>query len=814
MPRKLPTVEAETLYDALMNAAADAIVVIDETGIIRHFSDSAQELFEYAADECIGQNIRKLMPEPYRSQHDKYLRNYRNSGQAQIIGIGRDVFGLKKSGRSFPMHLSVGEAWVQGQRLFVGICHDLTTYRTTLAERASLEKLQHALLDAAVDGIITINDRGLITSFNAAAEQLFQYSRDEVLGENVKILMPERYAQEHDDYIRNYLNTGQAGIIGIGRDVTGRRKDGSDFPMHLSVGESEQDGRKLFVGICHDLSEYKSVLVRLGRAERRYKDIVQSQKQLICRLDSQMRLTFANASFSDLLGIQQKELIGMPLSATLEDEQRSPRGTLEALFAEPPEQDAVNLKLAMKTRDRETLVDWSFRRLPDSEEYGRELQGFGIDVSEMEAALSQARFLRSHDQLTGLLNKRAFLKALRQLPETHDQFAMLHFDCERFASINQRYGYNVGDLVIIEMAQRIRNCLPNGGLSARVGGDEFLMALPVSAAKDVSSVAQQLLNSLQQPVQVQDHSIPLSGSIGVVLYPKDCDQSEELSELAEAATRRAKARNELIAFYNPHDHALMQQELELEQGLKSALLNDELDIYLQPKVRLDSGQVISYEALVRWPHPVNGFIAPAQFVPIAERSTLGQRLDRYVIRQVAALIADARGQGREVPPIAINITASHFASLDLVDFLTHTLNTHQLPTTAIELEITEGVVIEMSRAVSANLDRLLQLGIRISLDDFGTGYSSLSYLKNLTVDELKIDKSFIDELQSSKGTVLVSSIIAIATAFDIDVTAEGIERQDQHELLMQMGCNIGQGYFLGRPMPAREYLFDQLVQND
>lgn len=807
MSRKLPTVEAETLYDALMNAAADAIVVIDEQGIIRHFSDSAQELFEYPADECLGQNIRKLMPEPYHSRHDEYLRNYRKSGQARVIGIGRDVFGLKKSGRTFPMHLSVGEAWVRGQRLFVGICHDLTTYRTTLAERASIEKLQHALLDAAVDGIITINEKGLITSFNAAAEQLFQYNRDEVLGENVKMLMPERYAREHDNYIRSYLNTGQAGIIGLGRDVTGRRKDGTVFPMHLSVGESEQDGRKLFVGICHDLSEYKSVLLRLGRAERRYKDIVQSQRQLICRLDSQLRVTFANAAFSSLLGIQQKDLVGISLTTALEDEQRSPKSALEALFADDPDRQEINLKLAMKTPNRETLVDWTFRRMADSEEYGRELQGFGIDVSEMEAALSQARFLRSHDQLTGLLNKRAFLKLLRQMPEQHSQFAMLHFDCERFASINQRYGYNVGDLVIIEMAQRVRNCLPSIGLSARVGGDEFLLALPFSASGDVPAFAQQLLNSMQQPVQVQELSIPLSGSIGVALYPKDCDRADDLSVLAEAATRRAKARNELIAFYDSHDHALLQQELELEQGLKTALLNDELDIYLQPKVRLETGQVISYEALVRWPQPVNGFIAPARFIPIAERSTLGQRLDRYVVRQVAALIADACESNQSVPPIAINITASHFSSQDLVGFLTQTLRTYGLPSSAIELEITEGVVLEMSRSVSTNLNRLQELGIRISLDDFGTGYSSLNYLKNLTVDELKIDKSFIDELNSTKGTVLVSSIIAIATAFDIDVTAEGIETQEQHELLTQMGCNIGQGYFLGRPLPAREYLY-------
>ena len=377
MGREIQSLEADSLYDALMNAAADAIVVIDEHGIIRHFSDSAQDLFEYPADECLGQNVRMLMPEPYRSQHDGYLKRYQRSGEAKIIGIGRDVHGLKKSGRQFPMHLSVGEARVQGQRLFVGICHDLTTYRTTIAERVSIEKLQHALLDAAVDGIITINERGLITSFNPAAETLFQYRREDVIGENVKMLMPAHYAREHDDYIRRYLNSGQPGIIGIGRDVTGRRRDGSEFPMHLSVGESEQDGRRLFVGICHDLSNYQEVLLRMARAERRYKDIVQSQRQLICRVDAQLRLTFTNAAFGKAAGRQQKDLIGTSLAQLTRTDTQTLQTHLAPLFTDPAHQE-TELTLTMGDQDPGTQVAWHFLSLPASDDYGHELQGTGV----------------------------------------------------------------------------------------------------------------------------------------------------------------------------------------------------------------------------------------------------------------------------------------------------------------------------------------------------------------------------------------------------------------------------------------------------
>ena len=253
---------------AVVDTAVDGVILINAEGVILMFNPACERLFGYAPFEVIGRNVKMLMPEPYQSGHDAFLRNYRETGERKIIGIGREVLGRRRNGVTFPMDLSVGEAEEDGQPIFVGIIRDLTERNAAeTALREGAERLR-AVVETAVDGVILIDSRGRVQMFNPACERLFGYSAGEVIGENVRMLMPQPYRGEHDRYISNYNETGIAKIIGSGREVTGLRKDGSSFPMDLSVGEAKQEGESIFVGIIHDLTSRKRTEEQLVQAQK------------------------------------------------------------------------------------------------------------------------------------------------------------------------------------------------------------------------------------------------------------------------------------------------------------------------------------------------------------------------------------------------------------------------------------------------------------------------------------------------------------------------------------------------------------------
>lgn len=264
----MPIQHEQTRLRAVVDTAVDGVIVIDAFGKVLMFNPACERLFGYTVSEVIGQNVKMLMPEPYQSGHDDYLQNYRESGERKIIGIGREVLGRKRTGATFPMDLSVGEAQEDGQPIFVGIIRDLSERKA--AEKALREGAERmrAVVETAVDGVILIDSNGKVLMFNPACERLFGYTATEVLGQNVKMLMPAPYREEHDKYLDNYRSTSVAKIIGIGREVTGLRKDGSTFPMDLSVGEARQEGASIFVGVIHDLSSRKRTEEQLAQAQK------------------------------------------------------------------------------------------------------------------------------------------------------------------------------------------------------------------------------------------------------------------------------------------------------------------------------------------------------------------------------------------------------------------------------------------------------------------------------------------------------------------------------------------------------------------
>ena len=276
--------ESEARTRAILDAAVDAILTIDPGGIVESMNPAAERLFGYPSHEVIGQNVKMLMPQPYRNEHDGYLSNYLTTGQKKIIGIGREVVGLRKDGSTFPMHLAVSELHLGDRRMFTGIARDITDLRRAISQLEDSEARTRTILETAVDAIITIDGRGLVESMNPAAERLFGYPASEVVGQNVKMLMPQPYRDEHDGYLNNYLTTGQKKIIGIGREVVGLRKDGTTFPMDLAVSEVQLGSRRLFTGIVRDISDRNKAEEQLrffaGELQGRNAELLRSNQEL------------------------------------------------------------------------------------------------------------------------------------------------------------------------------------------------------------------------------------------------------------------------------------------------------------------------------------------------------------------------------------------------------------------------------------------------------------------------------------------------------------------------------------------------------
>ncbi len=276
--------ESEARTRAILETAVDAIITIDEHGIIDSVNPAAVRLFGYTTEEVVGRNVKMLMPSPYREEHDEYLSNYVTTGRKKIIGIGREVVGLRKDGSTFPMHLAVSELWLGPRRMFTGITRDITPLRSAMQRLQDSEARNRAILETAVDAIITIDEHGTIESVNPSAERLFGYPSADMVGRNVKMLMPSPYREEHDGYLHNYVTTGRKKIIGIGREVVGLRKDGTTFPMDLAVSEVRLEGRRLFTGIVRDVSERKAAEERLHyyaqELQERNAELLRSNQEL------------------------------------------------------------------------------------------------------------------------------------------------------------------------------------------------------------------------------------------------------------------------------------------------------------------------------------------------------------------------------------------------------------------------------------------------------------------------------------------------------------------------------------------------------
>jgi diguanylate cyclase (GGDEF)-like protein len=423
--------------------------------------------------------------------------------------------------------------------------------------------------------------------------------------------------------------------------------------------------------------------------------------------------------------------------------------------------------------------------------------------------IERIRYQAYHDELTGLPNRPRFRAGVAEAVEEAQRgrmtFAVLLVDLDRFKEVNDALGHDVGDELLVELGNRLRQALPENVLLTRLGGDEFGVVVPDATEPEALWVAERLRTSIGELFVLDGLPVAVEGSVGMVLCPDDGDDVDMLLRRADVAMYAAKERRLGIARYEPSFETTSAERLALMAELGRALDEDELVLYLQPQARVADGEIVGAEALVRWFHPERGLILPGEFVPFAERTGLGRRLSRFVLEAAVEQLA-SWGDDRDAPRrLAVNLSMVDLLDLTLPDEVARLLSEAGVEAERLELEITEGVIMADPVRVGAVLERLREVGVKLAIDDFGTGYSSLAYLKSLPVDVIKIDRSFVSGMADEpRDAAVVRSAIELAHSLGLGVVAEGVEDDQTFAALRQLGCDVAQGYHIARPIPATE----------
>lgn len=431
----------------------------------------------------------------------------------------------------------------------------------------------------------------------------------------------------------------------------------------------------------------------------------------------------------------------------------------------------------------------------------------GKDITDRMEAQERLHYLAHHDALTGLPNRVLFLDRLHQAllrAQRHEQLVGVMFlDLDRFKYINDTLGHHVGDAFLQSMATRLQSCIRQGDTVARLGGDEFAVLLEdIAHAEDVSAVAGKILAAFAQPFDVRAHELFITASIGISLYPGDGSDAATLLKNADAAMYRAKdlGKNN-YQYYSADLGAQAFERLTLETSLRRALERQEFVLHYQPQVELASGRIIGVEALVRWQHPEFGMLSPAQFIPVAEETGAIVALGEWVARTAMAQVRAWREAGLGRPRVAVNVSGRQFSEAGFIDTVKRLLAETGLEASALELEITESVIMKNAEVTIERLRALHAMGVRFAIDDFGTGYSSLAYLRRFPIHALKIDKTFIRDLTEDSGDAeIVKTIIGMARGLKLVVIAEGVETREQLVFLQAHACHAVQGYLYSRPV--------------
>ena len=655
------------------------------------------------------------------------------------------------------------------------------------------------------------------------------------IGEAIRCLEHEHYALILLDYrlpdatglaLLDWLvdhNRDEAVIIISGEDaidaaIGALRRGADDYvrkPYHVAQLQRAVDGA-LHKGALEKANKLMSQ--RLKASERLHRYLVESSPDLIFTLDSAGRFTYLNPRVKALLGFDRSALMRQPFATLVLPEDRK---RIDSLLSQPGNLPGENFNVELRLRRNRLKPDGepesitvSLTGIPmNTQEDDRRMVGlYGVarDISEHKRAEEIISFQAYHDQLTHLPNRVLFKDrlelAIAQAQRRNGALAVMFIDVDRFKLVNDTFGHAEGDALLRAIAARLSATLRRGDTLARLGGDEFTVLLPdIARPEDAEVIARKVLEAISPPIGLSKGQFRATVSVGIALFPRDGSSAEELTRHADVAMYQVKRSGKnAYRFFDPDLNTRHRDRIALENDLRNALVRNEFELHYQPQVSVVQRRIVGVEALLRWQHPVLGPISPATFVQVAEEVGLIGEISAWVLEQACAQVAEWRRAGIEAPRMSINLSAHDFHRSNIVASITDCLERHALRPGQFEIEITESIMMNDTAGVTAKLQELRSSGISVAIDDFGTGYSALAYLQKFPVSTLKIDRSFVRDLEGPMTNPIIAAITGIARGFELELVAEGVENEEQARALRALGCDVMQGYLFARPSRAAD----------
>ena len=686
------------------------------------------------------------------------------------------------------------------------------------ATRAAVgaERMRYrALFDAVPDPVSVLARDGTVLDLNKAGMAAYKRPREEIVGKNIDVLNPD-LPRDHMVPVLDTLDRGETYVI----EVTNMRADGTRFPVEVHSASLLFDGREALVAVARDLSQRQE-------AEIRYRELMEVIDKGILIQDRDGRFLYGNSAALRILGIETGESLAEAMQPDHwiylhESGRELTGGELPTARARDGGRIVESTVLGMHNRHNGRLIWITVTVVPQyaaGSDTPTQLLSLFSDITELKQAEETLRVQAQTDALTGLLNRDAILKQLdtRLADPASNRVALLYVDLDRFKIVNDVLGHGAGDEVLVAAARRMRDAVASEGLIARFGGDEFVVVCAFDDdAHRPERLARRVQHAFGESFRVDTDEFSVTTSIGIARAPADGETSQQLIQSADIAMYDSKRRrrNGWQAF-SPELASRQQERLQAETQLRRALDNGEFHLVYQPQVDLRSGRILYAEALVRWHNPQLGEMRPDRFIDLAETTGDIIRIGNWVLQEACAQMRRWREQGLPIQRIAVNVSYRQFTGDNLGDSVRRALADAGLPGHALELELTERVLVDDTSDTLEVFDQLRLLGVQLSIDDFGEGYSALNYLRRLPIHALKLSQSFLKGVPGKPSDVAICQAVAgIAQSLGLGMVAEGVESEAQRDFLLRLGVNVGQGFLFAPGLLPGEFAKRVAAQQD
>ena len=645
---------------------------------------------------------------------------------------------------------------------------------------------------------ITLKDlSGRFVLVNKRFEEVFSVDRKDIVGKAAAEVMP---------YLTRKLREQGEELTEYEESVT--LADGTKTFVTFCMPLDGTKEKESFVGcIQTDITEHR----RLEQQLKLDRTIIEQAEEAIVITDFEAIILDINEAYTLITGYERSEVLG-----------KNPRinqsGRHEKPFYEEMWRQLINLgtwsgEIWDRRKNGEIFQKWlTINAIKDHNNRTVNYVGVFTDITEKKNIERKLKNLLFYDPLTKLPNRTLFHERLGQAilnSQNHDASLVLFcIDLDRFKDINDSLGHKVGDELLIQVANRIRSGVRKHDIVARLCGDEFTVILSeIKLRESISHLARRMIHLIQQPFYINDEELFVDAGIGISIYPDDGRDTDTLIKNADTALHYAKERERgSFQYFSSQMNQKLVHRIALEKHLRHALDNEEFILHYQPKYALESEAIVGMEALIRWQHPEEGLISPAEFIPIAEESSVITAMGIWCLKTACRQIKDWEREGLGLYRVAVNLSSKQFQSRELLKIIQDTLEETGLAPQFLELEITESTIMEDPGHTVELLHDIRNLGVRIAIDDFGTGYSSLAYLKKFPIHTLKIDQAFIADLtKDSDDAAIVESIVSMARNLNLEVVAEGVETRDQVDFLKKIQCQEAQGYYFSKPLPPEQF---------